>query len=175
LTTLGTAARVTLSGRDAIFTNLTGLAHIDKGATFTLLNGHSFTTTGALTNDGRLTLSPGSALTVGGSFTQSATGTLTTGLGGTDASPTVGQVLSTTGTVALGGSLQVASTIVPALGSSFEILDNGGNSTVGGSFTGLPEGSTFTVTVGGTTMMFQITYAGTDADGKQNVVITRTA
>jgi hypothetical protein len=39
----------------------------------------------------------------------------------------------------------------------------------------LPEGGTFNVTVGGTTMTFQITYVGTRTNGDNNVVITRTA
>jgi hypothetical protein len=125
-----------------------------------------------LTNRGLITLGPGSTLTVNGSFTQQFAGTLTIELGGTDTSPTVGQLVSTTGTVALAGSLQVTSTVVPAVGSSFEVLDNGG-SAITGIFVGLPEGSTFKVKAGAKTMKFQITYAGTDADGNQNVIITR--
>jgi hypothetical protein len=72
-------------------------------------------------------------------------------------------------------SLHVTSTVVPAVGSSFELLDNEAGSAIGGVFAGLSEGSTFTVTVGTTTMTFQVTYAGKDGDGKHNVVITRTA
>jgi hypothetical protein len=63
--------------------------------------------------------------------------------------------------------------VVPAVGSSFELLDNEGNSAVGGIFAGLAEGSTFTVTVGTTTMKFRITYAGKDKGGSHNVIITR--
>jgi hypothetical protein len=141
----------------------------------TLLDGQSFTTAGPLTDRGQLILAPGSVLTVSGSFTQTASGTLTIELGGTDSAPTFGQLVSTTGTVALAGKLDFTSTVVPAVGSSFGILDNGGDSAISGTFAGLPEGSTFTVTAGGTTMTFQITYAGTDADGSHNVIITRTA
>jgi hypothetical protein len=173
LTTLGSTAKVTLSGLNTAFTNLSGLTTINKGGSFSLLGGQSFTTTGALTNKGRLILSPGSTLTVSGSFTQTSTGTLTLELGGTNTSPTFGQVVSTTGTVALAGSLKVTSTVVPAVGSSFEILDNAGNSPVSGTFAGLPEGSTFKVKGGPATMTFQITYAGIDADGTHNVIITR--
>jgi uncharacterized repeat protein (TIGR03803 family) len=175
LTTLGAGVKVTLKGPRATFTNLSGLATIDRGARFSLLRGQSFTTTGALTNDGRLTLSPGSVLTVGGSFTQASTGTLTIQVGGTDTAPTAGQLLSSTGTVALAGKLNVTSTVVPAVGSAFELLDYEGNAAVSGTFAGLPEGSTFTVTAGGTTMTLQITYVGADADGNHNVLITRTA
>jgi hypothetical protein len=172
-TTLGRAAAVTLSGLDSVFSNLTGLNTIASGASFALLGGRSFKTAGALTNNGSITLSPGSILTVGGSFTQTSTGTLTVELGGTTTKPTFGQVVSTTGTVTLGGSLHLTSTVVPAVGRSFELLDNEGGSAVGGIFAGLPEGSTFKYTLGGTTMTFRITYAGKDADGKHNVVITR--
>jgi hypothetical protein len=42
-----------------------------------------------------------------------------------------------------------------------------------GIFKGLSEGATFKVKRGTTTMTFQITYAGTDADGDENVIITR--
>jgi uncharacterized repeat protein (TIGR03803 family) len=191
--TLGSAANVTLNGLNTSFSNLSGLSTIASGGSFNLLGGRSFTTTGgltndgslllgggafttggAMTNDGGLTLAPGSLLTVGGSFTQTSTGSLTIELGGTLKKPTFGQVVSTTGTVALGGSLNVTSTLVPAVGSAFELLDNEGSSAISGIFAALPEGSTFTVTVGTTKMTFQITYVGKDSDGKHNLAITRT-
>jgi uncharacterized repeat protein (TIGR03803 family) len=175
LTTLGGAAAVTLNGQGSAFTNLSGLSTIAKGASFSLLGGQSFTTAGALTDRGSLTLGPGSVLTVGGSFTQSSAGTLTVEVGGTNASPTFGQLVSSTGSVALGGSLDVTSTVVPAVGSAFELLDNEGGAAVSGTFAGLPEGATFTVKKGSKTMTFQISYAGTDGDGSQNVILTRTA
>jgi hypothetical protein len=140
-----------------------------------LLGGQSFTTTGALTDKGGLILGPGSILTVSGSFTQASTGTLTIKLGGTATAPSFGQLVSTAGTVSLAGHLNVTSTVVPAVGSAFELLDNEGNSAISGTFTGLLEGATFTVTAGMKTMTFQITYAGTDTDGNQNVFITRIA
>jgi hypothetical protein len=117
-------------------------------------------------------LAPGSVLTVNGSYTQPLAGTLTIELGGTDAAPTFGQLV-TTGTVSLAGKLDVASTVLPAVGSAFELLDNEGDATIGGAFKGLTEGLTFKVTVGTKTMKFKISYAGTDADGKKNVTITR--
>jgi uncharacterized repeat protein (TIGR03803 family) len=172
-TTIGSKAGVTLSGLNTTFTNLTGLTTIAQGGSFSLLGGQSFTTAGALTDKGLLTLSPGSVLTVSGSFTQTATGKLTIELGGTNAAPTFGQLVSTTGTVTLAGSLTVTSTVVPTVGSSFELLDNGGDAAIGGAFAGLPEGTTFTVTAGTTTMTFQISYTGSDADGSQNIIITR--
>jgi uncharacterized repeat protein (TIGR03803 family) len=103
-----------------------------------------------------------------GNFTQQFTGTLTIELGGTDTTPTFGQLISPTGTVALAGHLNVTG-VVPAVGSLFEVLDNQGGSVISGIFKGLPEGATF----GDGAPTFQITYAGTDADGNQNVIITR--
>jgi uncharacterized repeat protein (TIGR03803 family) len=175
LTTIGSKAKVTLSGLNTAFTNLSGLTTIDKGGSFSLLGGQSFTTAAALTDKGGLVLGAGSVLTVSGSFTQTSTGALTIDMGGTHTAPTIGQLVSTTGTVTLAGSLTVTSTVLPAVGSSFEILDNEGNSALSGTFAGLPEGATFKVKVGSKTMTFQITYAGTDTDGGNNVVITRTA
>jgi uncharacterized repeat protein (TIGR03803 family) len=177
LTTIGPAAAVTLQGSNATFSNLKRLTTIDSGGSFSLLSGASFTTTGKLTDGGGLTLGPGSTLTVQGSFTQTSTGTLTIELGDTNGTPTFGQLASTTDTVTLAGNLQVTSgsTFVPAVGTAIEILDNGGNSAIRGTFAGLPEGATLTVTSadGTTTMVFTITYVGTDADGSNNVVITR--
>jgi uncharacterized repeat protein (TIGR03803 family) len=173
LTTLGTGAQVTLNGLNTSFANLSGLATIDKGAGFSLLGGQGFTTAGALTDKGSLTLGAASVLTVGGSFTQTSTGVLNIGLGGTTSAPTFGQLASTTGTVSLAGSLAVTSTVVPALFTSFEIIDNGGNSAVSGTFKRLPGGASFKVKKGTRTMTFQISYTGTDADDNQNVIITR--
>jgi hypothetical protein len=173
LTTLGSGATVTLNGLNTTFSNLGGLSTIDSGAGFSLLGGQSFTTSGALTNAGVLTLGPGSVLTVSGGFTQQSTGTLTVGMGGTDTAPTIGQLVSTTGSVSLAGSLNVVSTVVPSSGSQIELLDNEGNTAISGTFAGLAAGSSFKVTVGGTTMTFVISYTGPDGDGNQNVVITR--
>jgi uncharacterized repeat protein (TIGR03803 family) len=172
-TTVGSGAKVTLSGTTVAFPNLTSLATIDKGASLSLLHSQSRTTVGALTNKGSLVLGPGSTLTVSGSFTQTSTGSLTTEVGGPKSAPTFGQVFSTTGTVSLAGSLDATSTVVPAVGDSFTILENKGNSAIRGSFAGLAEGATFTVTEGTTTMTFQITYVGPGTFGDNNVIITR--
>jgi hypothetical protein len=173
LTTLGAGCTVTLNGPDAGFGNLQGLSAIDTGANFSLLGGQAFTTAGSLTSNGRVVLAPGSVLTVNGSYTQPVAGKLTIEIGGTSTSPTLGQLVSTTGTVSLAGSLHVTSTVVPPVGSAFEVLDNEGDALIGGAFKGLTEGLTFTVKVGTRTMKFQISYAGTDQDGSHNVVITR--
>jgi hypothetical protein len=130
---------------------------------------------GALTNNGSLTLAPGSVLTVKGGFTQTSTATLAIQLGGTSSAPTLGQLVSTTGSVALAGNLKVTFTVLPTVGSSFSILDNEGNASIGGTFAKLPQGATFTVTIGTTKMTFAVSYSGSDGDGSHNVVITRTA
>jgi fibronectin-binding autotransporter adhesin len=66
--------------------------------------------------------------------------------------------VNTTGTVALSNvALQVSlPSAVPTLGQSFVILNNDGSDPVTGTFTGMPEGSTFAV---GPTY-FRISYAG---------------
>jgi uncharacterized repeat protein (TIGR03803 family) len=175
LTTLGAGTQVTLSGLNATLTNLSALTTIAKGASFSLLGGQAFTAAGALTDEGSLTLGPGSVLTVGGNFKETSSGTLTIQLGGKNTAPTFGQLVSTTATVTLAGSLAVTSTVTPALGSSFELLDNEGNAAIHGIFKKLPASVTLKVKNGTKAMTFQITYTGTDDDGNQNVIITRVA
>jgi hypothetical protein len=163
-------AQVTLNGANSNFAALANLASIGSTSSFSLLGSRSFTAVGSFTDNGKVTVGPGSTLTANGSFTQASTATLAIQLGGANAAPTFGQVVSTTGTVTLAGTLQVTSTVVPAVGSSFEILANQGNAAIGGTFTGLAEGGTFTVKSGSTTMTFRISYLG---NGGNNVVITR--
>jgi hypothetical protein len=166
--TIGLSATVVLTGPNSSFTNLSGLS-ANQG-TFSLLGSASFATGGNFTNSGSLTLSPGSVLTVNGTFTETATSKNTVQIGGTSSSPAFGSIVST-GAVSLGGSLTVTSTVTPAVSSAFEILANGSGSAITGTFSGLPEGSTFTVKVGTTTMTFKISYVG--GPGNKNVVITR--
>jgi uncharacterized repeat protein (TIGR03803 family) len=175
LTTIGASASVALSGPNATFTNLSGISAIDNGGSFTLSEGQSFATTGALSNNGSLTLTPGSALTVGGNFSQSSTASLAIQLGGTNSAPTFGQLVSTSGTVTLAGTLSVTSSVTPSAGSSFAVLENEGNSAIGGTFANLAEGATFAVNAAAVTMSFHITYVGNDGDGSNNVVIALAA
>jgi hypothetical protein len=171
--TIGGNASVTLSGPNATFSNLGGLSAIQGQGTLNLSGGASLQitpTTGTFTNSGSMTLSPGSVLNVNGGFAQSPTGKLTEQIGGTASSPTFGSIV-TTGAVSLGGTLSVTSTVVPAVGTSFEVVNNGSASPVGGTFAGLAEGATFTVKVGATTMTFKISYVG--GPGGKNVVLTR--
>jgi hypothetical protein len=174
--TIGSTAEVTLNGPNATFTNLAGLTTIAAGGGFTLAGSQSFTAAGALTDNGTLILSPGSVLTVSGSFTETSTGKLILQMGTVSGATAVGYVVSTSGTVSLAaGKLSVTSKATPATGTAFDILDNEGNAVIGGSFEGLGEGNTFKVKDGATAMTFEISYRGSDDDGNQNVVITRTA
>jgi hypothetical protein len=168
--TIGVSASVILSGPHSSFSNLSGL--VANQGTFNLSSGASFATAGNFTNSGSMTLSAGSVLSVNGAFAQTSTGKLTEQIGGTAASPTFGSVVST-GAVSLGGTLSVTSTVVVPVNPNvgYEILNNESASPISGTFAGLPEGATFTVKVGTTTMTFKITYVG--GPGGKNVVITR--
>jgi hypothetical protein len=143
--TIAQGAAVTLSGPQASFTNLSSLT----------------------TNAGTLTLL-GSTLTLDGSFTQTATGTLSVQLSYTTNGSQVGQIVSGAGgSVSLAGALSVSVVGTPPVGSAFTLLDDGNSgNAIAGSFAGLPEGATFVVNG----MTFQITYQGGDGN---DVVITR--
>src|SRR5207248_4400431 len=99
-----------------------------------------FTTVGEFTNNGMLTVGPGSILTVTGSFTNGSMATLTQQMGGTSAAPTFGQIVSTSGTVSVDGNLMVTSTVTPVVGTALKIMNNRGPSAVSGTFGGLAEG-----------------------------------
>jgi hypothetical protein len=92
-------------------------------------------------------------------------------MGNVAGAPHVGSIVSTSGTAAFAGNLVVTSTVVPSVGTAFDIFTNQGGAAVSGTFANLPEGGTFTVKVGSTTMTFHITYKG----GKKghDIVITR--
>jgi hypothetical protein len=172
LTTIGTKASVTLSGPHSAFTNLAGLT-TDDGS-FSLLGGQSFAASGSFTNAGKLTLSPGSTLSVNGNYTQTAAGKLTIQMGGKSTSPTIGSI-SATGAVTLAGSLSLTDSVnvIPAVGTVFIVLDNLGKSAISGVFAGLAGGSTIKVTVGSTTMTFTISYKG--GPHGNSVALTRTS
>jgi hypothetical protein len=173
-TTIDPGVTVVLNGPFASFANLSALT-TNEGS-LSLLGGASLATTGNFTNAGTLTLTPSqtldSVLTVNGTLRQTGLGTLSISLGGTTTAPTFGGI-SSTGAVALAGSLKVTSTVMPNIGSSFDILANSSGSAVSGDFSGLSEGTTFTVKDGTNLMTFRITYAG--GGSRHDVVITRTS
>src|SRR5262249_46327506 len=113
-------------------------------------------------------LGPGSTLTVNGTFVQSKTGALTVQMGGTNTTPLIGSITTVpTGTVTVHGQLHLTiSHVTPAVGSTFDILDDGSPSAIAGIFTGLPEGAS--IIVNG--MTFQISYVGGDGN---DVTLTR--
>ncbi|HKQ36798.1 MAG TPA: hypothetical protein VJ063_01900, partial [Verrucomicrobiae bacterium] len=65
-------------------------------------------------------------------------------LNGTSAGTSYDQ-LQVNGTVTLGGSLEVTTGFLPAVGDTFTIIDNDGTDDVVGTFAGLPEGAEFTM------------------------------
>jgi uncharacterized repeat protein (TIGR01451 family) len=67
-------AHIILDGPGSTFTNLTNLSQ-NQGS-FSLLGGRDFATTGHLTNNGKLSVGPGSVLTVGGNLTESVASSL---------------------------------------------------------------------------------------------------
>jgi hypothetical protein len=160
ITTIGGKASVELSGLNSSFTNISGLT-TDQGS-FSILAGQTFTTTGNFTDSGKLTLGAGSTLAVSGSFSETSAGTVTIQVGGSVTNPTIGEITTgATGKVTLAGALMVtSSSVIPAVGAVFTILNNQGSSAVSGTFAGLPERATFMVTVKGTVMTFRISYVG---------------
>jgi hypothetical protein len=126
-----------LSGNNA----LGGLTSVTAGNSLSLQNGATLTTTGILTNAGNVSIDATSALTVGGSFIQTAG---TTTLNGSLTAPTLvdiqGGALSGTGTV--NGNLQNEASII--VGSA----TTAGTLTVTGNYTQSATGN-LTLKVGG--------------------------
>jgi len=132
-----------------------GAATVQNGGT---LDGNG--TTGAVTVESGGTLAPGDApgtITTGnldletGSALPIEIQGASAGVGGYD------QVV-VNGSVTLGGTLSTTllNGFIPAIGETFEIINNDGNDAVNGTFAGLSEGATFTQ--GGIT--YSISYAG---------------
>jgi hypothetical protein len=170
--TIDPGATVIVNGPYAGFANLNSLT-TNEGS-FSLLGGATFATAGNFTNAGTLALMPGttlnSVLTVNGTFTQTGMGTLDAGLGGTTTTPTFGSI-SSTGAVTLAGTFKVTSSVVVKVGASFDILRNGSHLATSSVFAALAQGAKFTMKVGTTTMIFQISYKG--GNSLHDVVITR--
>lgn len=115
------------------------------------------------------TVSPGhspGAVTVNGDLHEAGTYTVQIQSPGVTAGTDYDQII-VKGTTNVSGSLnpELLSGFQPAVGQSFKIIDNQGNSAVSGTFQGLAEGAVFVV---GNTK-FQITYKGGDGN---DVVLT---
>jgi RHS repeat-associated protein len=114
-------ANVTLNGPGSNFPAFNVL-DTNEGS-LSLQGGRNFTTAGALTNSGRLTVGPGSTLAVAGAYTQTATGTYATELGGEPATGQFGR-LTSTGAAALDGTfaLRLVNDYGPHAGGSFQVM-----------------------------------------------------
>jgi len=94
---------ITLSGAGATFANINNIATNDGSFAITL--GRSFASSGALANNGTVTVGPTSTLTVIGNYTQAAPATLDLELGGAPATTQFGQ-LDVQGSAGLNGTLE---------------------------------------------------------------------
>jgi hypothetical protein len=142
-----------------------------RGATSVdgLLNG-SGTVNGLLDVLAPGTVAPGHSPGCITSSSLTLSGTYQAQLGGTTACTEYDQLLVTSGPVTLGGNLTLSlvNGYLPKGGESFKIIDNQGATPVNGTFSGLVEGAT--VTVSG--VAFQISYRGGDGN---DVVVTAVA
>jgi hypothetical protein len=114
-------ANVTLSGPSSTFAAINGLA--TNGGSFSILDGREFTTAGALSNTGSITVGAGSGLTVHGNYAQSSAASINIQFGGPRASGLFGHV-AVSASAALDGTLAVSLTngYVPLKGDSFELM-----------------------------------------------------
>jgi sugar lactone lactonase YvrE len=124
------------SGTFAIFGGSDSNIAVDSGATL-MGNG---TIAGNLTNSGTIAVGPGTALSVSGDYTQTASGTVALGIDapGATAGTDYGQ-LAVTGTAYLAGAL-TATTVAPftsALGNTYQAIAAGA---ISGSFSSVPAG-----------------------------------
>jgi fibronectin-binding autotransporter adhesin len=89
-------------------------------------------------------------------------GTYTAQIGGTTACTDYDQLQVSNSVNVTSGTLQLSliNGFTPSVGQSFEIIDNSGNSPVTGTFSGLPEGATFT----SSGYTFQVSYKGGDGN-----------
>jgi hypothetical protein len=115
----------------------------------------------ATVNGGTLALGAGSVFTVTGAFTETSAGVLAIGFGGTASNPTYGSI-DCSGQITLAGQLTAASlpTYLPLVGTAFQIIDNTGSLPISGSFIGLPEGKTITLTTTTGKVPIKVTYKG---------------
>ena len=119
---------------------LAGLATNAVAGSLTVQNGYNFTTVGALSNSGTLTVGAGSKLAVSGNYTQASGGTLAIAINGTTAVTNYGH-LAVSGTANLAGTLS-ANTVggfPSAAGDTYQPLTA---SSIGGTF------ATVTATLG---------------------------
>lgn len=123
---------------------------------------------GKLTNNA--TVAPGNTpgiITVNGNYEQSSNGTLDIEMTGPNSATADYDRLLVNGTVTLAGTLNISlSGFTPATGNTFNIIDNDGIDAISGTFSGLPEGTTFNIG----TIPFRISYIG--GTSNNDVVLT---
>jgi RHS repeat-associated protein len=114
-------ARVILDSPGSSFAKLDTLAN--NFGSLSLLNDRDFTTTGPLTNTGSLTVGAGSTLSVTGTYSQTAAGSLSVQLGGDPDSGQFGQ-LGSAGAATLDGTFNAALVggFGPTVGQSFSVM-----------------------------------------------------
>ena len=118
----------------------------------------------------RATVTPGSSsspgtLTISGNYTQTSAGTLSVDVAGTTAGSGYGQLV-VTGSVSLAGALTLAINYSNHAGDAYEIINDQATSAESGTFSGLPEGGTFTLGPA----VYGVTYRG--GTGNDFVVTT---
>ena len=133
-------ANITLNGLGSTFTSINGLA--SNAGTLSVLGGKSFATTSSLSNTGLLTIGPASALNVTGSYTETATGSLTVQIDGRPANGRFGR-LASSGNASLNGTLNVAlvNGFGPISGDVYPIMTFASHSGGFSTITGLNAGS----------------------------------
>ena len=144
---------ITLSGPGATFANVNNLA-TNEGR-FTITSGRNFVTSGTLSNNGTVTVGPGSTLTIGGNYIQAASATLDLQLGGAPATNLFGQ-LQVQGSASLNGTLEagLAGGYAPSVTDDFTVASYAAHT---GNFTALQlpltSAAGFQAAVGGTSVM----------------------
>ncbi len=131
------AATVELHG-SGVWASISVIA-VNQGS-FTLEAGRDFTTTGSFTNEGQLTLGPGSTLAVSGDYAQTASGEIEIRASGADASTGYGRIAAA-GAVVIDGAYSAAYVdgYVPAQGTFFDVLTGAGGRSGEFSSVSLPD------------------------------------
>jgi hypothetical protein len=161
LSAIGLGAAVTLSGPNSGFANLAGIG--SNAGNFSLSGGQSFTTAGALTNSGTVTLGAADTLVVKGNYAQTSSGDLAVTIDGTAASGKFGLV-DATGSATLGGTLNVTvpGTFTPTVGDIYPIVTYASETGTFGTINGLslPGGLSLTPAYHAKSFTLTVTKAG---------------
>ena len=131
-----------------------------------------FGTTGVLTTNGTGTIAPGNSpgILTTGDFTLGTSGTLEIEIGGSGANPGEDyDQVDVTGTVTLGGVLNLVEDSVPIAKETFTIINNDGTDAIVGEFTGIANGDVVSVD----SREFIIRYNG--GDGNDVVLLSLAA